>query len=219
MNKKSAKVRRIEIRLPLSLHDKIVAIAAQRNEPIHPRSGKPQLTSTLLELIHLGLEQIERPIPNNSPPLLLQESIDLKIQDLDNKITKLQKLEERLLHLENKYENLADTLSLEISSSSTVTPPPPANKSSTEQPQKTVEIIDAEIEIIDSLTEVLEETPNTPKEGLTQLELCNQFRINYRTLVRDSRYAGFSNVPAYLEARTGYEAQKQGRWWRYYPKQ
>ncbi|MBE9118115.1 hypothetical protein IQ249_19660 [Lusitaniella coriacea LEGE 07157] len=217
MQKKSTKTRRVEIRLSQSLYEKIVAIAVQKNEPIHPRSGKPKITSTLLELIHLGLEQINRSIPLNSPPHLLTESVDLKIQDLDNKIVKLQKLEERLLQLENKYENLADTLSLEISNSSAATEPPSVQESSTKEPQKTVEIIDAEIEVIDSLIEVAEETPNTPKEGLTQLELCNQFRIDYRTLVRDSKYAGFSNVPAYLEARTGYTAKKQGRWWRYYP--
>ena len=47
---------RCSIRLPQSLYEKIEAIAMANGAKIHSRSGRPQLSSTLIELIGIGLQ-------------------------------------------------------------------------------------------------------------------------------------------------------------------
>ena len=80
-------------------------------------------------------------------------------------------------------------------------------------------VIDAEILDISSSASELQQLQNQnllDVDGITQLELCKRFGFSHHTLVRDSRMAGFSSVHSYLEAKTGFRAQRVGRWWRYY---
>ncbi|NEQ98086.1 MAG: hypothetical protein F6K30_15435 [Cyanothece sp. SIO2G6] len=106
--------------------------------------------------------------------------------------------------------------------------PPPAATPHSQKPPNTIEApnttppntIEAEILHTSRLTDIdWERSPHSPLldlEGITQLELCNRFGLSHHTLVRDSQKAGFSSVPAYLEAKTGFHARQVGRWWRYY---
>ena len=53
--RKTANSTRIDLRIPDNLLDKIRELAIENNAPIHHKSHKPELTSTIIELIEKAL--------------------------------------------------------------------------------------------------------------------------------------------------------------------
>ena len=53
-------VKRTDIRIPLPLYEELQKIAVERfNAPIHHISGKPEISSTLLELVRYGIQYLQ----------------------------------------------------------------------------------------------------------------------------------------------------------------
>ncbi|WP_036487285.1 hypothetical protein [Myxosarcina sp. GI1] len=90
-SRQTDKVTRVDIRLPNELYDQISAIAVdQFHAKIHHRSGKPEVTPTILKLIELGIGQLESSLSD-----VEETDTELKerVRDLD---TRLEEVEAKL---------------------------------------------------------------------------------------------------------------------------
>ena len=86
----SEKIVRVDIRIPKEIYERIQAIAVSRyRAKIHHRSGKPEVGPTILELIKMGITQVEAEVAD-SVEWELTEEIREKIQELDSRLTEVE---------------------------------------------------------------------------------------------------------------------------------
>ena len=86
----SEKIVRVDLRIPKKIYERIQAIAVTRYDAkIHHRSGKPEVSPTILELIKRGLTQVEEELSDNEESLSAEELEDLieQIEALDSRLT------------------------------------------------------------------------------------------------------------------------------------
>ena len=86
----SEKIVRVDLRIPKKIYEQIQAIAVTRyNAQIHHRSGKPEVSPTILELIKRGITQVEGKLSDNEESLSAEELEDLieQIEALDSRLT------------------------------------------------------------------------------------------------------------------------------------
>ena len=98
-------IARVDIRIPSDIYEQIMAIATNHfHAKIHHRSGKPEVSPTILELIKIGIAHLERGVPDKSDISDKSVVTELKQQ--------IQELDTRLREVENKLskEPVTDTL-------------------------------------------------------------------------------------------------------------
>ncbi len=86
----SEKIVRVDLRIPKKIYEQIQAIAVTRYDAkIHHRSGKPEVSPTILELIKRGITQLEGELSDNEESLSAEELEDLieQIETLDSRLT------------------------------------------------------------------------------------------------------------------------------------
>ena len=98
-------ITRIDVRIPNSLFEEVEALAIEKGEPIHHKSGRVTIAPTLLDLIRIGLDHY-------SPEALERVSAKLSANQSskvsDNRLD-LEELEDRLLaKLEGKLEAIVE---------------------------------------------------------------------------------------------------------------
>ena len=108
-------VTRVDVRIPNELYNQIQAIAiAQFNAKIHHRSGKPEISPTILELIKIGIAHLESTLPatDETEDLELRE----RIRDLDRRLkcveSKLSRVPSGIVQAESEplsVEGLSDS--------------------------------------------------------------------------------------------------------------
>ena len=70
-------VTRVDIRIPNQLYEQISTIALEHfHAKTHHRSGKPEVSPTILQLIQLGIAQFESTLPQSSATAGLREEIE-----------------------------------------------------------------------------------------------------------------------------------------------
>ncbi len=118
----SGSITRCDIRVPNQLYDRIEALAIERGAKIHHRSGKPEVTNTLLELIKVGLRHSgEIPdIPDEIPDRYLEEVVCRVRDKLSENLSDISDManipDSALDKIADKvYERLSEKLSGKIS--------------------------------------------------------------------------------------------------------
>ena len=88
-------VTRVDIRIPNHLYSQIQSIAVEHfNAKIHHRSNKPEVTSTILELIQIGIAHLESnlPVADESVTDELRKQIgdlDTRLSEVEGKLSKI----------------------------------------------------------------------------------------------------------------------------------
>lgn len=79
-------IKRCDVRVPIDLYNEIEAIAVEEyNAPIYHKTGKPQVSSTIIELLKLGIENLRGEVSDNIP-----DTLSDKVQELESQIKQIQ---------------------------------------------------------------------------------------------------------------------------------
>ena len=88
------KIVRVDIRLPKEVYEQIQVIAVSKyGAKIHHRSGKPEISPTILELIKMGISQVEAELSDkeeisSTEEIIEQiEALDLRLTAVENKLS------------------------------------------------------------------------------------------------------------------------------------
>jgi uncharacterized protein YwgA len=74
------------VRVPIELYKEIETIAVEEyNAPTYKKTGRPQVSQTIIELIRLGLENLRNGISDSSSDKI-SDSLQKRIEDLESKI-------------------------------------------------------------------------------------------------------------------------------------
>ena len=120
MSRRTDEITRVDVRIPNELYDEILEIATSHfNAKIHHRSNKPEVTSTILELIKIGIAHLD-----TSLPVAEEKNID-KLREA------IAEINTRLTEVENQLSNIDVTTT--ISKSPTVKEKPVKYNSSPEK--------------------------------------------------------------------------------------
>ncbi len=84
------KIVRVDLRLPKEVYEQIQAIAVSRyRAKIHHRSGRPEVSPTILQLIKMGITQVEAELSDSTDTVLTEELIE-QIEALDSRLTAME---------------------------------------------------------------------------------------------------------------------------------
>jgi hypothetical protein len=87
-------ITRVDVRIPNHIYEQIAAIATRHFQAkVHHRSGKPEVSPTILELIKIGIAHLESTLPDSAD--ISDESVasELReqIQDLDLRLRAIER--------------------------------------------------------------------------------------------------------------------------------
>ena len=91
-NRRTDNVTRVDVRIPNELYDQIQKIAINHfHAKIHHRSGKPEISPTIIELIKIGIAHLES--ESTLPATDETEDLELRkwIEQLDSRLTAVEK--------------------------------------------------------------------------------------------------------------------------------
>ena len=84
------KIVRVDLRLPKEVYEQIQAIAVSRyRAKIHHRSGRPEVSPTILQLIKMGITQVEAELSDSTDTVSTEELIE-QIEALDSRLTAME---------------------------------------------------------------------------------------------------------------------------------
>jgi hypothetical protein len=93
-------ITRVDVRIPNHIYEQIAAIATRHFQAkVHHRSGKPEVSSTILELIKIGIAHLESSLPDSAD--ISDKSVASELRE------QIQGLDARLKALEGKKGDLA----------------------------------------------------------------------------------------------------------------
>lgn len=79
-------IKRCDVRVPIDLYNEIEKIAVEEyNAPLYHKTGKPQVSSTIIELLKLGIENLRGEVSDEG-----SDTLPDKIQELESKIEQIQ---------------------------------------------------------------------------------------------------------------------------------
>ena len=77
--------KRCDVRVPIDLYNEIEKIAVEEyNAPLYHKTGKPQVSSTIIELLKLGIENLRGEVSDNIP-----DTLSDKVRELESKIEQI----------------------------------------------------------------------------------------------------------------------------------
>ena len=78
-------IKRCDVRVPIDLYNEIEKIAVEKyNAPLYHKTGKPQVSSTIIELLRLGIENLRGEVSDNIP-----DALSDKIRELESQIEQI----------------------------------------------------------------------------------------------------------------------------------
>ena len=89
-------ITRVDIRIPNHIYDQLIEIATKNfRAKIHHRSGKPEVSPTILELIKIGIAHLGEELPDTADisDKSVADELREQIKELD---TRLREVESRL---------------------------------------------------------------------------------------------------------------------------
>ncbi len=123
---------RCQIRLPQQLYQEIIAIARTRGAKINPRTQRPQLSATLMELLEVGLAHYDYDSASDTPSTPQQPS-----QNLEEKLIEIQASQQQthaeLSRLYALFSQLGDRFDQLETSNNTSSEPTPKSVSHSNQ--------------------------------------------------------------------------------------
>ncbi len=117
-------IKRCAFRVPIDLYNEIEKIAVEEyNAPTYHKTGKPQVSSTIIQLLRLGIENLRGEVSDNKPDTIPDTDLDEKIAHAIgqlgiNLIANLKSDEEFLKAI--ALRALAEPIALEVQKISTV---------------------------------------------------------------------------------------------------
>lgn len=79
-------IKRCDVRVPINLYNEIEKIAVEEyNAPLYHKTGKPQVSSTIIELLKLGIENLRGEISGK-----LSDTLSDKLSELESQIKQIQ---------------------------------------------------------------------------------------------------------------------------------
>jgi hypothetical protein len=79
-------IKRCDVRVPINLYNEIEKIAVEEyNAPLYHKTGKPQVSSTIIELLKLGIENLRGEVSDNLP-----DTLSGKLSELESQIKQIQ---------------------------------------------------------------------------------------------------------------------------------
>lgn len=79
-------IKRCDVRVPIDLYNEIETIAVEEyNAPLYHKTGKPQVSSTIIELLKLGIENLRGEVSDNIP-----DTLSDKVRELESQIKQIQ---------------------------------------------------------------------------------------------------------------------------------
>ncbi len=118
-------VTRCDVRFPNQIYDQIQEIAVKHfNAPTHHKSGKPQVSSTIVELVKIGIAHLEPDLSDKLPDSLsgqvsqgkIQKMIDAAISERAKPDTLSDNLSDLIeAAISEKSETISDALSDKVS--------------------------------------------------------------------------------------------------------
>lgn len=78
-------IKRCDVRVPIDLYNEIEKIAVEEyNAPLYHKTGKPQVSSTIIELLKLGIENLRGEVSDEG-----SDTLPDKIKELESKIEQI----------------------------------------------------------------------------------------------------------------------------------
>ncbi|MEC4895926.1 MAG: hypothetical protein SAL07_24625 [Oscillatoria sp. PMC 1051.18] len=123
MGRKDNVSTRVDVRIPNQLFEQIEAVAESRNAPINHRSGKPEISRTIVELLKVGITNLEQlpDIPDDTDTKLRQaldishrfDELALRVSQLEDiqDIPDIQKLWSAVEEISSRLDKLENRLS------------------------------------------------------------------------------------------------------------
>lgn len=94
-------IKRCDVRVPIDLYNEIEKIAVEEyNAPVYHKTGKPQVSSTIIQLLRLGIENLRGEVSDTIP-----DTLPDKVRELESRIEQIQS---RSIS-DNKSDTLSDT--------------------------------------------------------------------------------------------------------------
>ncbi|HEY9768809.1 MAG TPA: hypothetical protein V6C71_09980 [Coleofasciculaceae cyanobacterium] len=79
-------IKRCDVRVPIDLYNEIEEIAVQEyNAPVYHKTGKPQVSSTIIELLKLGIENLKGEASGSIP-----DTLSDRVRELESQIKQIQ---------------------------------------------------------------------------------------------------------------------------------
>ena len=79
-------IKRCDVRVPIDLYNEIEKIAVEEyNAPLYHKTGKPQVSGTIIELLKLGIENLRGEVSDKIP-----DTLSNKVRELESKIEQIQ---------------------------------------------------------------------------------------------------------------------------------
>lgn len=79
-------IKRCDVRVPIELYNEIETIAVEEyNAPTYKKTGRPQVSQTILELIRLGIENLKNEVSDNSSDRV-SDILVKRLDDLEDRI-------------------------------------------------------------------------------------------------------------------------------------
>ncbi len=230
-------VTRCDVRFPNQIYDQIQEIAVKHfNAPTHHKSGKPQVSSTIVELVKIGIAHLEPDLSDQLPDSLsgqvslgkIQEMIDAAISEkseiisdalsdkVSDRLTQQQEqlqnaispLTQQLKEFDSRLEKLSMRMAELERQASEATETVPRDESPQEPPSPaTGELKGVSAEIQDS-SKWTEEFSN----GVTQKKLCELHKLDASNISKKAKK--YEQTPQqYLQKITGWVFRDE----KYYP--
>ncbi len=79
-------IKRCDVRVPIKLYNEIEKIAVEEyNAPLYHKTGKPQVSSTIIQLLRLGIENLKGEVSDKE-----SDTLPDKVRELESKIEQIQ---------------------------------------------------------------------------------------------------------------------------------
>ena len=93
-------IKRCDVRVPIHLYKEIEKIAVEEyNAPVYHKTGKPQVSSTIIQLLRLGIENLRGIVSDT-----ISDTIPDKVRELESRIEQIQST----FVSDNKSDTLSD---------------------------------------------------------------------------------------------------------------
>jgi hypothetical protein len=178
-NRHTETITRVDVRIPNHIYDRVQAIATLHfHAKVHHRSGKPEVSPTILELIKIGIAHLEESLPVTADisDKSVADELREQIQGLDER---LRAVESRLSGDSIVYDSVDDSRAVRLRSSI-----------------DTSDLVDESIQGINRATlvpifEFVDDESDTVSDerGLSDQELAEVLGVS-NLLIRDYRVRG-----------------------------